>query len=66
MVKDVQDVLGLLTAEAAAVWLACSPALVMKLRDRGKLPCVRVGDWVRFRPQDIEAFITDSVKVVRG
>jgi excisionase family DNA binding protein len=51
------DAPGLLNAKAAASRLGCSEALVMKLRDRGELPAVRVGDLVRFDPADVEAFI---------
>ena len=38
---------------------------VSKIRDmarRGELPCVRLGHYIRFRPQDLDQFIKDHKK----
>jgi excisionase family DNA binding protein len=47
----------LLNVEQAARKLSVSRSLVYKLVQTGALPVVRIGDTVRFRPEDVEALI---------
>jgi excisionase family DNA binding protein len=48
---------SLLTPEAVARRLACSPKSVYAWAARGVLPRVRLGRLVRFRPSDVNRFI---------
>jgi excisionase family DNA binding protein len=48
---------SLLTPEAVARLLACSPKSVYAWAARGVLPRVRLGRLVRFRPSDVNRFI---------
>jgi excisionase family DNA binding protein len=48
---------SLLTPEAVARLLACSPKSVYAWAARGALPSVRLGRLVRFRPSEVRRFI---------
>jgi excisionase family DNA binding protein len=48
---------SLLTPEAVAGLLACSPKSVYAWAARGVLPSVRLGRLVRFMPSDVRRFI---------
>lgn len=45
-----------LTAEEVASQFKVSVDTVYRLAQSGRLPCVKLGRVVRFRPQDLEAF----------
>jgi len=47
----------LMTAEEVAESLHCSESLVYKLRREGNLKSVRVGSLLRFRPDDVRAYV---------
>gem|GEM_PF-1849861 len=51
----------LLRAAVAATILGCSPSYVLRLARTGHLPCVRLGRTVRFRHQDVVAYIRRHV-----
>jgi excisionase family DNA binding protein len=55
----------LLTVAEVAHRLSCSEAMVRKLTKLGSLTHVRVGDLVRFRPGDVEAYVTGQLVAVR-
>jgi len=42
--------------------LTLAPMTIYRLVDQGKLPAVRIGKSIRFRPADIDAFL-ESVRV---
>jgi excisionase family DNA binding protein len=50
---------GLLTTEAAAAYLGCSPATLNTWRSTGAVcvPFVRIGALVRYRRSDLEAWL---------
>lgn len=50
------------TVKALAEKLAVSPLTIYRLIDQGKLPAVRIGRTIRFRPGDIDAFL-ETVRV---
>lgn len=54
----------LLTISDIAEWLGVSKAWVYDHTTRKKpmLPCVRLGEMTRFRPQDIEKFIQEHLQ----
>ena len=47
---------GLWTTEETADWLAVSPRMVRRLVAERRIPYVKVGRYVRFRPEDVEAW----------
>jgi excisionase family DNA binding protein len=47
----------LLRVSDVAEILNCSLSEVYALKDRGELPCCRIGGMVRFLPQAVEEFI---------
>ena len=49
----------LLNLQETATLLAVSPRLVRGAAHDGRLPCIRFGRMLRFRPEDIEAFICE-------
>ncbi len=53
--------MGLLRANDVAEILACSRSEVYALKDAGKLPHCKIGGMVRFRREDVEQFIADSM-----
>jgi excisionase family DNA binding protein len=46
----------LLTSRQAAEAMSLSPSYVFKLTQQGKIPAVRIGRAVRYRPEDLQAF----------
>jgi excisionase family DNA binding protein len=56
----------LLTAEEVALLLNVSTAWVYDHADRKqpRIPCVRLGKSVRFRPEDVRAFIEAMIRQV--
>lgn len=53
----------LLRPSEVADALACSRSTVYALKDKGKLPHCKVGGMVRFRQEDVEQFIADSLVI---
>lgn len=55
---------GLMTTEQAAAYLAVKPATLQVWRstNRKKLPYVKVGGNVRYRRQDLDAFINTNLQ----
>lgn len=51
-----RNVASLLKAEDLAERWSVTERTVHYLRQRGELPCVRIGRQVRFRPDDVEAY----------
>ena len=50
------------TVKALAEKLAVVPLTIYRLVDQGKLPAVRIGRTIRFKPADIDAFL-ETVRV---
>jgi excisionase family DNA binding protein len=50
------------TVKTLAEKLAIKPITVYRMVDQGKLPAVRIGKSIRFKPADIDAFL-ESVRV---
>jgi excisionase family DNA binding protein len=48
----------LMTPREAADALRCTERSIQRWQREGKLTAVRIGRWVRFRREDIEAMIT--------
>ncbi len=53
---------NLLDWDQVAERLGTTPRWVREARYRGDLPFVRVGKLIRFRPEDIDAFIADNLQ----
>ncbi len=51
----------LLTVDEVARQLRCSQSMVYALVRRGELTAVRIGVSVRFREQDVEAFVNTNL-----
>jgi PTS system nitrogen regulatory IIA component len=47
----------LMTAEDAANYFQCSPRTIYEWAERGLLPSVKLGRLVRFREEDLEAYV---------
>ena len=57
----------LLTVKDLARKLALSPRTIWRLRDTGGLPApVKIGAAVRWRASDIDQFIADDCRAIRG
>lgn len=52
--------LGLYTTETLADYLQVSPHTVRREREAGRLPFVRIRDLIRYRPEDIEAYLQNQ------
>lgn len=50
------------TVKALAEKLSVVPLTIYRLVDQGKLPAVRIGRTIRFKPADIDAFL-ETVRV---
>ncbi len=59
---------GLWTLEETADWLAVTERMVRRLVAERRIPYVKVGRYVRFRPEDVEAWRDGNVHapVVNG
>ena len=53
---------ALLSAEAAAKLWAVPKTWISEAARRGELPSVRVGHYVRFRMEDLQAFVENNVQ----
>ncbi len=51
----------LLRVKDVAEILACSRSEIYALKDAGKIPFCRIGGMVRFRTEDIDEFIRESL-----
>ena len=49
---------GLWTARQVADFIKCSVSYVYKAAERDLLPTVHIGRMLRFRPEDVRAFVT--------
>lgn len=57
---------ALLDVRAVAALLDCSPRHVYRMADAGQLPApVRLGALVRWRRQDLDAWLADGCRPVR-
>ncbi len=52
----------LITAYETAERLGCTEKMVRKMARDGRLPSVKVGALLRFRPADIEAFVEANLR----
>jgi excisionase family DNA binding protein len=52
----------LLTVKDAAHALNISQSLVYKMVESHKLPCIRLGDCIRFSTEQIEIFVSQNTK----
>ncbi len=52
----------LITASEAAERLGCTEKMVRKMANDGRLPSVKVGALLRFRPLDIDAFVATNLR----
>ena len=50
------------TVRTLAEKLAVTPMTIYRMVNQGKLPAVKIGKSIRFKPQDIDAFL-ESVRV---
>lgn len=50
----------LFTTETLAEFLQVSPHTVRREREAGRLPFVRIRDLVRYRPEDVEAYLASQ------
>lgn len=51
---------GLFTTESLADYLQVSPHTVRREREAGRLPFIRIRDLIRYRPEDIESYLTNQ------
>ena len=54
--------LGLYTTESLAEYLQVSPHTVRREREAGRLPYIRIRDLIRYRPEDVEAYLTNQAQ----
>ncbi len=52
----------LLTPEKAAKWWGVPVSKIRDMARRGELPCVRLGHYIRFKPEDLGRFIKEHTK----
>lgn len=57
---DAFSFLPLWTVKDVARWLGCSEGAVRHRVVRGQLPAVHIGASLRFRPEDIAAFLAEQ------
>jgi len=48
---------GLWDARDVACFLKCSPSAVYRWAELGQIPCRRIGTLLRFRPEEVEAWL---------
>ena len=51
---------ALYTTETLAEYLQVSPHTVRREREAGRLPFIRIRDLVRYRPADVDAYLTNQ------
>lgn len=49
--------LGMFTTESLAEYLQVSPHTVRREREAGRLSFIRIRDLIRYRPEDVEAYL---------
>ena len=52
----------LLSAEAAAKRWNIPKSWISDMARRGELPCVRLGHYIRFKPEDLDRFVKEHRK----
>jgi excisionase family DNA binding protein len=52
----------LLNVKQVANYLSLSKSKVYQMASSGDLPCVKFGDCIRFKAEEIDNFISDNVK----
>ncbi len=52
--------MGLFTTETLAEYLQVSPHTVRREREAGRLPFIRIRDLIRYRPEDVESYLTNQ------
>ena len=53
----------LLTVKALSLWLQIKPSTLYAWASQNKIPCVRIHGLIRFRPEDIEAWLAGFAKI---
>lgn len=53
---------SLFNVEDASIFLCLTPKGVRRLVRQGILPCVRIGKFIRFREEDIKAFVNSHLQ----
>jgi excisionase family DNA binding protein len=48
---------GLWNAQDVARFLKCSPSAVYRWAELGQIPCRRIGTLLRFKPEEVEAWL---------
>lgn len=51
---------GLFTTETLADYLQVSPHTVRREREAGRLPYIRIRDLIRYRPEDVESYLSNQ------
>lgn len=51
---------GLFTTETLAEYLQVSPHTVRRERQAGRLPFIRIRDLIRYRAEDVEAYLSNQ------
>jgi excisionase family DNA binding protein len=64
--KAEMETQGLLTQDQVANRLGVSRRFVWEITNCGKIAHIRLGRLVRYRPEDVEDFITSSRRVCRA
>lgn len=53
---------GLYTVKDLAKILAVKPLTIYRMIERGQLPAVKIGKTIRFKPEDIDAYL-ETVRI---
>ena len=53
---------ALYTTETLAEYLQVSPHTVRREREAGRLPFIRIRDLIRYRPEDVEAYLANQAQ----
>ena len=53
---------ALYTTETLAEYLQVSPHTVRREREAGRLPFIRIRDLIRYRPEDVEAYLSNQAQ----
>lgn len=54
--------MGLFTTETLADYLQVSPHTVRREREAGRLPFIRIRDLIRYRPEDVESYLSNQAQ----